>query len=142
MTFGYAAPVAALAASLPLALVCVGAVAAGVGSSIGGALSAATTQRLVPLEALGRISAWGTVGAFGLGPVGLAAAGPVATAVGVGRLLAFSAAWQLATVALMLLVPSIRTIRDEPDAQPLSSGSCASASTTTPEGAAMRGTVR
>lgn len=142
MTFGYAAPLAALAAGLSLASVCVSAATAGVGSSIGGALWAATTQRLVPLEALGRISAWQTVGAFGLGPIGLAAAGPVAAAVGVGRLLAFSATWQLATVALMLFVPSIRTIRDEPDAQPLSSESSASASTTTPEGAAMKGTVR
>jgi MFS family permease len=143
MTFGYAAPMAALAGSLPLAWVCVSAATAGIGSSIGGALSAATKQRLVPLEALGRISAWETVGAFALGPIGLAAAGPVATAVGVSRLLAFSAAWQLATVALILLVPSIRAIRDEPDdAQPLSSEPSASASTTTPEGAAMRGTVR
>lgn len=143
-TFGFAAPVAALAGDVPLAWVCVCAVIAGIGSSIGGALSAATTQRLVPLEALGRISAWQTVGAFALGPIGLAAAGPVASAVGVGRLLAFSAAWQIVTVALMLLVPSIRSIRSEPDEQPEGqhAASASSASTTMPEGAETSGTVR
>ena len=143
MTFGFAAPVAALGGALPLAWVCASAAVAGVGSSIGGALSAATTQRLVPLEALGRISAWETVGAFALGPIGLAAAGPVASAVGVNRLLAFSATWQLATVALLLLVPSIRDIRAEPDVQSFSSAtSISSASTTMPEGAETSGTVR
>ena len=112
-TFGFAAPPAALGGSLPLGWICGCACVAGLGSSIGGALSAATTQRLVPLEALGRISAWQTVGAFGLGPIGLAAAGPIASAVGATRLLTFSAAWQIVTVALMLLVPSIRNIRAE-----------------------------
>lgn len=111
LTFGFAAPLAALAGNLPLAGVCVGGTIAGLGASSGGALASATTQRLVPLEALGRISAWQTVGSFSLGPIGLAAAGPVASVVGVNRLLGFGAAWQVGTVALMLLVPSIRGIR-------------------------------
>lgn len=133
MTFGFAAPLAALAGGLPLAGVCVGAAIAGVTGSIGGALSTATIQRFVPLEALGRISAWRTVGSFALGPIGLAAAAPVAAVVGVDRLLGFSALWQLGTVALLLLVPSIRSIGSEPDGQ-----SATSASTTTPEGAVTR----
>lgn len=114
-TFGYAAPLAALASPLPLACVCVGAFIAGVGGSIGQALSASTTQRLIPVETLGRISAWEMLGAFALGPLALAAAGPVGSAVGVTHLLTFSAVWQVSSVALMLLVPSIRQIRSMPD---------------------------
>jgi hypothetical protein len=115
MTFAYAAPLAALASPLPLAYVCAGAFTAGVGGSIGQALSASTTQRLIPVESLGRISAWETVGAFALGPLALAAAGPVGSAVGVTHLLTFSAIWQVASVALMLLVPSIRHLRSMPE---------------------------
>jgi MFS family permease len=112
----YAAPLAALASPLPLAAVCVGAFVAGLGGSAGGALSSATTQRLIPLEALGRISAWETLGAFALGPIALAAAGPVGSVVGVSRLLAFGAVWQVTSIALTLLVPSVRQIRFEPSA--------------------------
>lgn len=118
MTAAYAAPVAALAGRSPLAFVCAGAFVAGLCGSFGGALSSATIQRLVPVEILGRISAWQTLGAFALGPIALAAAGPVGSTVGVTHLLAFSAVWQLASVALTLLVPSVRQIRSEPaDAQ-------------------------
>jgi MFS family permease len=113
MTFGYAAPVAALASPLPLACVCIGAFVAGLGGSIDQALFAATSQRLIPVEILGRVSAWETLGAFALGPIALAAAGPIGSTVGVTHVLAFSAVWQLATVALTLLVPSIRNIRSE-----------------------------
>jgi hypothetical protein len=119
MTFGYAAPVAALASPLPLAAVCVGAFVAGLGGSIGQALFAATIQWLIPVELLGRVSAWETLGAFALGPLALAAAGPVGSAVGVTRVLAFSAAWQVASVALTLLVPSIRSIRSDAEKGPI-----------------------
>lgn len=118
MTFGYAAPVAALASTLPLACVCVGAFIAGLGGSIDQALFAATIQRLIPIEILGRVSAWETLGAFALGPLALAAAGPVSSAVGVTHVLAFSAVWQLVSVALTLLFPSIRGIRSESDPKP------------------------
>ena len=50
-----------------------------------------------------------------LSALALAAAGPVGSAVGVTHLLTFSAIWQVTSVALMLLVPSIRQIRSVPE---------------------------
>lgn len=116
--FGYAAPPAALAADAPLVVICGAGLVAGLCSSFGGAVFASALQRLVPAEMRGRISAWETVGAFALGPIGLAAAGPVASAVGVAHVLAVGAVWQVASVVVVLLLPSVRTLRYEPEAEP------------------------
>jgi MFS family permease len=117
LTSGYAIPPAALAVGVgaPLAATCVGVLLAGAMSGISGTLSAATTQRRIPTETLGRISAWQTAGAFALGPLGLAVAGPLGSLVGIRSFLAFGAVWQVATVALMLATPSIRAVRVEID---------------------------
>ncbi len=66
------------------------------------------TQREIPAEARGRISAFDSLGAFALGPLGLALAGPVAGALGAERLLAFGVIWQLTAVAAVLALPSVR----------------------------------
>ncbi len=73
-------------------------------SIVCGSLFVTLTQRHVPAEALGRVSAYGTLGAFAFGPVGLALAGPVADRVGAGSVLGFGALWQLASCLLALLV--------------------------------------
>ncbi|MFG2697872.1 MFS transporter [Kitasatospora sp. NPDC048407] len=103
-TAGWALPSGALALGWPLPLVAVAAVGAGVTSIVCMTLFATLTQRHVPAEALGRVSAYGTLGAFAFGPVGLALAGPIADRVGTGSVLGFGAAWQLASCALTLLV--------------------------------------
>jgi hypothetical protein len=74
----------------------------------GGTLYAASTQSQVPQGVLARVSAYGTFGAFVLGPVGLAAAGPVAAVVGTSGVLGFGAIWQLAAATTVLTFPAIR----------------------------------
>jgi len=101
-------PAAALAARMPLAWVAAAALPAGVGAAVCSTLLSAVTQREIPAEVRGRTSAFSGLGAFALGPLGLALAGPVAGAAGADHLLAFGVMWQLAAVAVVLAVPSVR----------------------------------
>lgn len=105
---GWALPSAALAAGWTLPWICAAALAAGVGGGVCGTLYAATIQSRVPTEALARVHAFDTLGAFALGPAGLAAAGPLAELHGAAEVLAFGACWQVVSVAVLLAVPAIR----------------------------------
>ncbi|MEU9076654.1 MFS transporter [Kitasatospora sp. NPDC048538] len=107
-TLGWALPSAALAAGAPLPWVAAAALAAGVGSAVCGALYATTMQAWVPPEVLGRVNSFGALGAFVLGPLGLAAAGPAADRIGVGGVLLLGVVWQLAAGAVVLMVPAVR----------------------------------
>ncbi|MFC1442962.1 MFS transporter [Streptacidiphilus sp. N1-10] len=107
-SLGWAFPTGALAVGLPLACVCAGALVAGVGSSLYGTLIDTLEQQVIPVEFRGRVAAYGTLGAFGLGPLGLAAAGPVAAVIGVGPVLAGGSLWLLGAVVVLLLLPAIR----------------------------------
>ncbi|GII59050.1 hypothetical protein Pth03_74390 [Planotetraspora thailandica] len=109
-TAGWAFPSAALAAGLPAVPVAGAAFVAGIGAAVSGTLYATTDQRYVPAEVMARITSFTTVGAFALGPLGLATAGPVAALVGTAAVLGFGAAWQLATGLLVLAVPDVRRI--------------------------------
>ncbi|MGW2088409.1 MFS transporter [Streptomyces sp. NPDC001880] len=105
---GWALPAAALAARLPLACVAAAAFPAGVGAAACNTLMTTVIQREIPAEVRGRISAFDSLGAFALGPLGLALAGPVSGAVGADRLLAFGVMWQLTAVGAVLALPSVR----------------------------------
>ncbi|MEU8267294.1 MFS transporter [Sphaerisporangium sp. NPDC049002] len=109
-TFGWALPSGAIAAGLPVAFIAGAAVVAGAGSAVCGALYATTNQQYVPAGVLARITSLTTLGAFVLGPVGLAAAGPAASAIGITALLAFGAIWQVAAGSVVLAVPDVRRV--------------------------------
>ncbi|MBD0670726.1 MFS transporter [Streptomyces sp. CBMA156] len=110
---GWALPSGALAAGAALPWVAVAALVAGAGSAVCGTLYSTTTQKWVPVELLGRMTAFGTLGAFALGPLGLAAAGPLADRLGTGRVLLLGSVWQLAAGAVVLAVPAVRNRRWE-----------------------------
>ncbi|WP_405005095.1 MFS transporter [Kitasatospora purpeofusca] len=107
-TLGWALPSASLAAGLPLGWTVAAALVAGAGSAVCGSLYESTLQRWVPAEMLARVTAFGGLGAFVLGPLGLAAAGPLADRVGVTAVLAFGAGWQLLAAAAVLAVRAVR----------------------------------
>ena len=116
MMFVDALTPALLASSLPLPWVCAAAAGTGAAAAVGGALENTVMQRRVPLEALGRITAYQTVGAFALGPVGLAVAGPLASVFGVTAFLAFGAVFQIVSNLAVLAVPAIwRIDLEDPD---------------------------
>ena len=102
-----AAVSAALATGRSLPWMCAAALIAGIGSAVSGTLYATTTQRQVPPGALARVTAYNYFGAFALGPVGLAAAGPVSVLIGTSGVLGFGAVWQVTTVAAVLALPAI-----------------------------------
>ena len=109
-TFGYVFTPALLASSLPLVFVCGAAAVTGIGGAVGGALDTTVMQQRMPVEVLGRITAYQTLGAFALGPLGLVIAGPLGSAFGVGAFLAFGAVFQFGTVSLMLALPAVRRL--------------------------------
>ncbi|WP_324901201.1 MFS transporter [Streptomyces sp. CB01201] len=105
---GWAIPAAALAARVPLAWVAAAALLAGGGAAVCNTLVTTVIQREIPAEMRGRISALDSLGAFALGPLGLALAGPVSGVVGADRLLGLGVLWQLTAVAVVLALPSVR----------------------------------
>ncbi|WP_327678271.1 MFS transporter [Kitasatospora sp. NBC_00458] len=117
-TFGWALPSAALAAGAPLGWTVAAALVAGAGSAVCGALFESTMQSWVPAGVLARVTAFGGLGAFVLGPLGLAAAGPVADRVGVSAVLLFGAGWQLLAGVAVLSVREVRCRRWEVPAEP------------------------
>ncbi|MFJ9696770.1 MFS transporter [Kitasatospora sp. NPDC101183] len=108
---GWALPSAAFGAGLALPWVLGGAVVAGLGSAVCGTLFNTTTQEWVPPELLGRMTAFGSLGAFVLGPIGLAAAGPLASRLGTAHVLTAGALWQVAATAVVLALPAVRDRR-------------------------------
>jgi hypothetical protein len=121
-TLGFPLPPLALALHLPAAAVAGGALLAGLGSALGGALSATVTQQQVPAGALSRVAAFNMVGAFAFGPVAFVAAGPAAAALGARAVLGFGAAWAALGTLAVLAVPSVRRMTwlatDLPASQP------------------------
>ncbi|ANH95471.1 MFS transporter [Streptomyces sp. SAT1] len=105
---GWAVPAAALAARLSLGWVAAAALFAGVGAAVCNTLVTTVMQREIPAEVRGRVSAFDSLGAFALGPLGLALAGPVSGAVGADRLLGLGVLWQLTAVGVVLAFPSVR----------------------------------
>ncbi|MCU7820638.1 MFS transporter [Kitasatospora sp. DSM 101779] len=108
---GWALPSAALAAGAGAATTALAALVAGIGTAVCDTLYTTATQQHVPAEALGRVHSFEALGAFVLGPIGLAAAGPLAAHLGTGRVLALGALWQVAACSAVLAVPAVRTLR-------------------------------
>ncbi|MDX3770660.1 hypothetical protein OG963_02935 [Streptomyces sp. NBC_01707] len=107
-TAGRSLPSAALATGRSLPWVCGTTLVAGAGSAVCGTLYATATQRQVPPGMLARANAYASFGAFALGPIGPAAAGPISTLLGAPGVLGFGAVWQVTAVTAVLTLPSIR----------------------------------
>jgi MFS family permease len=100
----FSTPLALLAAGVPVPLLAVAALVAGVGMMLGNTVWESTLQREIPGEALGRVSAYDWFGALAFKPLGLALWGPVAVAIGVSSALwlAFALQFLIAATALGL----------------------------------------
>jgi MFS family permease len=101
-----------LALSVPATLVVVVAAAAvgGLGTEIFGVLWETTLQQEISQERLSRVSAYDALGSFVLIPLGVAAAGPVAQAIGTRETILGAAALSLTVTLAVLLVRDVRTI--------------------------------
>jgi MFS family permease len=113
VTVGWAAPSAALAVHAHVLVVVVAAFVAGIASATFNALFSTAVQRSIPADSLSRIRSYIAVGAFSLGPVGLALAGPVALATSIRTVLLVGVAWQVLANAALLTLPAIRRFGSE-----------------------------
>jgi hypothetical protein len=101
----------ALAVPLALPLVIGAAFVAGIGIEVFGVLWDTTIQQEIPGEALSRVSSYDALGSFALMPVGFAASGAIAAAVGTRSTFFGTATLITAATALVLLVRDVRTLR-------------------------------
>jgi MFS family permease len=109
-TLGYPLPPLALALRLPVTAVAAAAVLAGLGSALGGALSATVEQRKIPAGSLSRVGAFNMVGAYAFGPIAFIAAGWAAAALGARAVLGFGAAWSVLCTLAVLAFPAVRRL--------------------------------
>ncbi|MFI8933814.1 MFS transporter [Streptomyces sp. NPDC053474] len=111
ITFLWAAPSAALAVRAPLWTVCAAALAAGVSSAVFNSLWMTTIQQHVPADSLSRVMSYVAFGAYSVGPVGLALAGPLAEQTSSGLILAIGVGWQVLANSVVLMLPAVRNLR-------------------------------
>jgi predicted MFS family arabinose efflux permease len=103
-----------LAAAAPLAALLAAAIVSGIALTLFNLIWFTVVQRAIPPGELSRVSSWDALFSFAANPVGLAAAGPIAIAVGISTTLYGTAAvFVLASVAA-LAVPSIRNLSAAP----------------------------
>lgn len=74
----------------------------------------AVVPRAIPHEELSRVSSWDSLASFAISPVGLAAAGPIALAVGISATLYAAAALFVLVTLAALAVPSVRNFAAMP----------------------------
>ena len=104
----------ALAALLPLPLICLAAVGLGVALEVMMVQWTVTMARNVPPDLLARVSAYDIIGSVSAMPLGALLAGPIAAAIGVSATQYGAAALIVVASALTLLAPEVRRMRAEP----------------------------
>ncbi len=108
--------VAGLALPTPLLALAALAFAGGAGFALGGTLWQTALQRNVPSHALSRISSFDWLGSIALNPLGYALIGPISGVIGIPQTLAASAILNVATILIVVLLPSVRAIGSGPTA--------------------------
>ncbi|MGZ4310347.1 MAG: MFS transporter [Gaiellaceae bacterium] len=103
-----------LAIPLPLAGVAALALVAGLGAETFGVLWDTTMQQEIPQDRLSRVYSYDALGSFALIPLGLAAAGPIAEAIGTDKTLLAAGLISLTATLAVLLVRDVRTLERRP----------------------------
>ena len=109
---------ALLAARAPLPLIVLAALIDGVSGTFFNVLWFTSLQHEIPAEELSRVSSWDYLGSLALQPVGQAASGPVAVAIGLSSTLYVAAALFALLLVAVLAVPAVRNFRSAPAALP------------------------
>ena len=104
---------AAFAAGAPVWLVATLAVAVGAQGALFLTMQTSTVQQHVPERERSRVAAWTQLGNLVLLPASLAAAGPVAAAVGGQVVLLVGTGWLLISTLLVLASPAVRAVGHE-----------------------------
>lgn len=103
---------AGFAVPFPVVALAVVSLLVGLGFALGETLWLTALQRNVPEHALSRISSFDWLGSVGLNPLGYALIGPLAAVLGTSETLALAAVLNLVVTVGVLLVPSVRALRN------------------------------
>jgi MFS family permease len=101
---------ALLAAAAPLVAIVVAAAVASASLTVANAFWFTALQRHVPPEALARVSSYDWFGSLLFLPLGYAAVGPVAGAIGADRVLVAAAAYAVVSALVVAALPAVRQV--------------------------------
>lgn len=110
-SFCYALPDIPMALHASALWVAPAAFLCGMGSVIEGTFFGTTQQQRVPADRLARVSALITFPAYGIGVIGYAVDGPLASALGASAVFGIGAIYGIMSSAVVLCTPAIRAIR-------------------------------
>lgn len=108
--------IGAMGQALPLTIVIVFAVLAGIGLDVFYVLWMTSLQNNVPEEALSRVTSYDAFGSFIFGPLGIAIAGPLAMIFGVSETLLIGALIAMIFILIPMAVPAVSRLRSAPAA--------------------------
>ena len=104
----------AMAGLLPVIAIAFAAAIGGAGVIIFESIWQTSVQRHVPEKVLSRVSSYDYLGSLVAYPVGLTVAGPLAAEVGARSVLLLMGGLQAVFVIIMLFMPSVRALRNDP----------------------------
>ena len=110
-TFGYALPDIPMALHAAAPWVAVAAFGCGMGSATASTFFGTTMQQRIPPERLARVSSLSLFPAYGVGVIGYAVDGPLATVFGPALVFGVGAVYGLLSSAVVLAIPSVRAVR-------------------------------
>jgi hypothetical protein len=111
---GWSPQLALLALGAPVPLLVASGFLAGASMAFAGAMWSTLLQRLVPPEAISRVSSYDWLGSYLLMPAGFALIGPIALLIGIQGALWGSFAWAAGSSILVALLPSIQRLAFSP----------------------------
>ena len=103
----------ALAFDFPIYSAVIAAFFAGVSTEIFMVTWATSLQHHVPEESYSRVASYDTLGSFGIAPLGIVFAGPLAMHFGVNTILLFTGIVTFLAAAAALFVPAVRNLRND-----------------------------
>lgn len=118
--FTMALPMAALAGNAPVWLLAAAAFTAGVGLEQFGVAWSTVMQEQIPMERLSRVYSYDALGSFVFIPIGFAAAGPAAAAIGVTPTIWVATGVLVGVTLLVLLSADVRGMSRRPPEPPVS----------------------
>ena len=110
-TFCYALPDIPMALHAAAPWVAAAAFCCGAGSAVFNTFASTATQQQVPPEMLARVNSLTLVPAYGIGVIGYAIDGPLASVLGTGVVFGIGAVYGLLSSAAVLAVPDVRAVR-------------------------------
>ena len=102
-----------LAFRLPLVITVIAGVISGISIEVFMVTWSTSLQSHIPEESYSRVSSYDTLGSFGIAPLGIIAAGPLAMHYGVHVILFTTGALTLLAALISLMVPSVRNLRNQ-----------------------------